>query len=146
MLRLLFLSAACLVLPLAGLLFAQWPLRELVQAYSVQANDLGQICFAVAMAFGVTAASRAGAHLVAGHHRRSPRFVATGVALCVLPWAGFLLWSTTGPVWQSVRTLEKFPETLDPGYFLIRVALWLLVVLVLLHALAGLRRTWSRNA
>jgi hypothetical protein len=40
MLRRLFLAAACLVLPLAALLFAQWPLRDLVPAGSLQANDL----------------------------------------------------------------------------------------------------------
>jgi len=36
--RLLFLASSLLVLPLALLLFAQWPLRELVQAYSTQAK------------------------------------------------------------------------------------------------------------
>lgn len=141
MLRRLFLAAGWLVLPLAALLCAQWPLRDLVRAGSQQANDLAQVCFALAMAFGVTAASRARGHLVAGHAARSPRFVAIGVALCVLPWSLFMLWATTGPVWQSVQALERFPETLDPGFFLVRLALWLLVVLVLLHALASAWRT-----
>lgn len=139
--RRLFLGAACLVLPLAALLFAQWPLRDLVQAGSPQANDLAQVLFALAMAFGVTHASRAGTHLVAGHHRRSRRWLAVGTAVCVAPWCLFMLRTATGPVWQAVRQLEKFPETLDPGYFLVRVALWLLVLLVLLHALACLWRT-----
>jgi hypothetical protein len=33
--------------------------------------------------------------------------------------------------------LERFPETLDPGYFLIKVSLWLLVAMVLVHTLAS---------
>jgi hypothetical protein len=136
MLRRLFLAAALLVLPLAALLFAQWPLRELVQAYSRQANDAAQVLFALAMAFGVTQASRAGTHLAAGAPRWR-RVRPLVIAACLLPWCLFMLWTTTGPVWEAVRTLEKFPDTLNPGYFLIRAAAWLMVLLVLLHALAA---------
>lgn len=138
--RRLFLAASFLVLPLALLLFAQWPLRDLVQAYSRQANDAGQVLFALAMAFGVTHASRAGTHLVAGPTRRSPRQAAIAAALCVLPWSLFMLWTSAAPVWASLRGLESFPDTLNPGYFLIKLALWILVLLVLLHALATLLR------
>jgi hypothetical protein len=137
-----FLLAAGLVLPLAVLLFAQWPLRELVQAYSREANDAAQVLFAVAMAFAVTHASRAGTHLVAGHRPRSRRFVASGVAICVLPWAGFMLANAAGPVWRSVRSLERFPETNNGGFFLIPLALLLLVSLVLLQALVACWRAW----
>src|SRR5205085_6516927 len=49
---------------LALLLFAQWPLRDWVQAYSREANDLAQIGFAFYVSLAVTAATRAGAHLV----------------------------------------------------------------------------------
>ena len=146
MLRRLFLAAAALVLPLAALLFAQWPLRELVQAYSRQANDAAQILFALAMAFGVTQATRAGTHLVAGHAPRSRRFLATGVAVCVLPWVLFMLASAAEPVWHSVRSLEKFPETLDAGFFLIRIALWLLALLVLLQSIGACWRAWRAHA
>jgi len=142
MIRRLFLLAAALVLPLAALLFAQWPLRELVRAYALQVNDVAQVLFALFMAFAVAHAGRAGTHLVAGHAPRSPRFVATGVAICVLPWAVFMLTNAAGPVWRSVRSLERFPETFDSGFFLIRVALILLVFLVLLQALDACRRAW----
>jgi len=130
----LLLAAAALVLPLAGLLFAQWPLRELVQAFSRQANDLGQVLFALYMAVAVTAATEAGAHLAAAHGRLGLRASSIAVLACTGPWALYLLVVTAQPVWQSLRTQEKFPETLDPGYFLIRVALWLLAALVLLQA------------
>src|SRR5207253_2573805 len=68
MLDRLFRAAAWLVLPLALLLFAQWPLRDLVQAYSREANDLAQVVFALYMAVAVSAATRANVHLSAGHH------------------------------------------------------------------------------
>ncbi|HXE48117.1 MAG TPA: hypothetical protein VN663_07070, partial [Ramlibacter sp.] len=77
MMRILLLVASLLVLPLAALLFAQWPLRDLVQAYSRQANDAAQILFALYMAVAVTAASHDGTHLTAGHppdeHAGPPR-------------------------------------------------------------------------
>jgi hypothetical protein len=43
-------------------------------------------------------------------------------------------------VWQSVMQMERFGETLTPGYFLIRLALWLLAALVLVHGIASVTR------
>jgi hypothetical protein len=43
-------------------------------------------------------------------------------------------------VWQSVTQLERFGETLTPGYFLIRIALWLLAALVLVQGVASVMR------
>ena len=124
MLRRVYLAAALLVLPLAALLFLQWPLRELVQAYSREANDAAQVLFALAMAFGVGYAGHTGTHLVAGPRLRSRRLAACATLACVLPWALFMLWTLSAPVWESLRTLERFPDTLNPGYFLIKVAAW----------------------
>jgi hypothetical protein len=142
----LFLAAAWLVLPLAGLLFAQWPLRDLVQAYSREANDTAQILFALFMAAGVTCASVTRSHLVAGQGRRSPGFVGVATALCVLPWALFMLWQTTGPVWHSVAIGERFSDTLDPGYFLVKLALWVMALLVALHAATSVWRSSRPHA
>ena len=58
-------AAQWLALPLVLLLFLQWPLRDIVRAYSREANDLGQIIFALFVAVSVTAATRAGTHLAA---------------------------------------------------------------------------------
>jgi TRAP-type C4-dicarboxylate transport system permease small subunit len=139
MMRVLVLCAGVLVLPLAALLFAQWPLRDLVQAYSRQTNDLAQIIFALYMAVAVTAASRDGAHLAAGHviHDReghARRWRAWAVLACVAPWAMFMLWSAGPQLWQSLLQLERFGETLSPGFFLIKLALGLMVVLILADA------------
>ena len=51
-----------LALPLIVLLFLQWPLRDFFRVYSREANDLGQILFALFVAVSVTAATRAGTH------------------------------------------------------------------------------------
>jgi TRAP-type C4-dicarboxylate transport system permease small subunit len=143
MFRILVPVASLLVLPLAVLLFAQWPLRDLVQAYSVQANDLAQILFALYMAVAVTAASRDGTHLAAGHapdgHAAPPRrWRAWALAACTVPWSLFILWTTALPVWRSIVQLERFGESLTAGYFLIKLALWLMAALILVDAVARL--------
>ena len=58
-------AAKWLALPLILLLFLQWPLRDLVHKFSREANDLGQVAFALFVAVSVTAATRAGTHLAA---------------------------------------------------------------------------------
>jgi hypothetical protein len=145
MFRWLFRAAALLLLPLTVLLWAQWPLRDLVQAGSREANDAGQVLFALEMAFGVTHASRAGSHLVAGAPRW-PWLRPVLIAACLLPWCLFMLWSTSRPIWEAVRSMERFPETLNPAYFLVKAAAWLMVLLVLLHALAAAVRGEGEHA
>src|SRR6185437_6785138 len=82
-----------LAIPISLLLFLQWPLREYVQAYSREANDLGQWLFALYVAASVVAATRAGTHLatdaVARHYRPATRrFLAhAGNLLALAPWA-----------------------------------------------------------
>jgi hypothetical protein len=131
--------SAWLVLPLAALLFAQWPLRELVQAGSRQANDAAQVLFALLMAFAVSAATRAGVHLSAAHHA-TPRggWRDWAVFACVAPWAVFLLWTSAPQVLRSLQSLERFPDTFNPGYFLLKLALWVLAALALADAVRTL--------
>lgn len=130
------LAAALLALPLAVLLAAQWPLRELVQAYSRQANDFAQIVFALYVAVAVTTASTAGSHLAAAHAgQQRGRWRSWALLACVGPWALFMLWSFAGPALDATRLLERFSETLNPGFFAIKLALLLLVGLVLAEAL-----------
>ncbi len=132
--------ASLLIAPLAALLCAQWPLREWVQAYSRQANDAAQIAFALYAAVAVTAATRAGSHLsAAAVHSPSPAWKRWALAACILPWAAFMLWVSAPSVWASLLGLEKFPETLSPGYFLIKLASWLLLLLAAVQAVVGLR-------
>ena len=132
--------AALLVLPLTILLCVQWPLREWIQSGSRLANDSAQILFALYVAVAVSAATRSGAHLATRHgpeHALRP-WRRRAAALCVVPWAIGTLWVAAPQVWQALLLLEKFPDTLNPGYFMIRVALAVLMLLVLAQALAAL--------
>jgi TRAP-type mannitol/chloroaromatic compound transport system permease small subunit len=139
-LRWTLLAASVLVLPLSLLLFLQWPLREWVQAYSREANDLAQVLFALYVALAVTAATRRHAHLAADALARrydaATRAVLARIgALAIqLPWALFVLWSAWPIVAQSVRQHESFPDTFNPGYFLLKVAVAVLAAAVAVQA------------
>lgn len=138
-----------LVLPLSLLLFLQWPLREWLQQGSREANDLAQILFATYVAIAVTYATSRHAHLATDvlAHRYSPRvrlrLERAGALLVALPWAAFVIHSAWPAVAQSVAQREAFPETYNPGYFLLRCSLLLLAGLVLLQALADVLRKRS---
>ncbi|MGZ5130323.1 MAG: TRAP transporter small permease subunit [Caldimonas sp.] len=140
-------AGAWLVLPLALLLFAQWPLRDAIGAWSRQANDVAQWLFALYVALALREATRRRAHMAAGlfvhsyperWQRRIARF---GESLCVLPWALFVLVSGAVPTWNSIVGLEAFPDTFNPLYFVIRASAWLLALLMTFQAVAELAGT-----
>ena len=139
-----------LVLPVALILFLQWPLRDFVQAYSREANDLGQWIFALYVSLAVTYATREHAHLAVdaiahGYPRRVREAIARwGTFLCVAPWAAFMIWTVGPTVQRSVLALERFSETYNPGYFLVKVAAMLLAVLALIQAVLDLLRPARR--
>ncbi|MDQ6683497.1 MAG: hypothetical protein M3Z16_00075, partial [Pseudomonadota bacterium] len=127
------------VLPLAVLLFAQWPLRDFVGAWSLQANDVAQWLFALYVGFAIRATTARGEHLAAssGLGRKLPPRQSLDrrrEALLVLPWALFVVVSGAGSTWRSLLSLEAFPDTFDPLYFLIRGGAWLLALLMSLQA------------
>ena len=132
---------AVLVLPLALLLFLQWPLREIVHAYSAEANDLAQIIFAVYIGVAITAATRQNSHLASDaltrrYSERSRRTLRRVAALLVLvPWSAFMVWAAWPPALDSIRHLERFSETFNPGYFIIRSVIVLLAIAILAQGL-----------
>lgn len=133
-------ATAPLALAVTLLLCLQWPLRDAVAAGATQANDLAQWLFALYVAVAVRHAGRRGAHLVArpdlaGADGRGGALRRLGAALCVLPWSLFVALSAWPMVRASVRGLERFPETADPGYFLVKAALLLLAALLALQSL-----------
>lgn len=136
-----------LVLPVSFLLFAQWPMRDLAYAYATQANDLAQWMFALYVSLAFTLATRERTHLASDFLAQcySPRtrsqITRIGGFLCVAPWSLFILVVSTPAVWQSILELEKFPETYDPGYFIIKVATWLLALLALAQAVLSVLRS-----
>ena len=135
-----------LALPLVLLLFLQWPLRDLVRAYSREANDLGQIIFALFVAVSVTAATRAGTHLAAdtltqrynAQTRRRLRKLCAAIGL--LPWALFVFIASKSFIVLSVLELERFPDTNNPGYYLIKLALWVMAILIVAQSLVEIFR------
>jgi TRAP-type mannitol/chloroaromatic compound transport system permease small subunit len=143
-------ALAWLLLPVVALLFLQWPLRDLVQAYSREANDLGQLLFALYVAAAFTAATRARTHLAADllaarySAARREQLSRIGAALVLVPWSLFILASGSKAVFASIAGLEGFPETFHPGYFIVKFAVWLLALLVSLQAIADTVR--SRHA
>jgi TRAP-type C4-dicarboxylate transport system permease small subunit len=130
-----------LVLPVSLLLLLQWPLREWLHAYSVEANDLAQWLFALYVSLALTEATRHRSHLAADSFARRyapatrQRIARAAGLLCLVPWSLFILVMSWSSVVQSVAQLERFPETYNPGYFIIRTSTWLLALLVLLQAL-----------
>jgi TRAP-type mannitol/chloroaromatic compound transport system permease small subunit len=139
-------AAQWLILPVVILLFLQWPLRDLVRSHSREANDLGQWLFALYVAMSVTAATRARTHLAADllARRYTPAvrdlIARCGAALGLVPWALLLLVAGKSIVLNSVGVLEAFPDTNNPGYFFIKIALWLLGGLVLAQAVLDMTR------
>jgi len=135
-----------LILPVVLLLFLQWPLRDLVRSYSREANDLGQWIFALYVAASVTAATRARTHLAADMvaRRYGPRvrsaLIRCGSAFGLVPWALLVLIAGKNLVLSSLIALEGFPDTYNPGYFIIKIALWVLAGLVLAQAVLDMAR------
>ena len=72
-------------------------------------------------------------------------FVARGLgALAGLaPWALFVLYASRQGVWMSLSQLESFPDTYNPGYFLVKLALWVLAGLLFLQAIVDVVRPRS---
>ncbi len=134
-------AGAILVLPVSLLLFLQWPLRDVVQMYSREANDLAQCLFALYVSIAITYATRRHAHLATDvfAQRYAPRTRATlarvGALLVLVPWSLFILYAAWPMAAQSVRQLEAFPETYNSGYFVLKIALLLAATLVLVQAL-----------
>lgn len=145
-------SLQWLILPVVLLLFLQWPLRDLVRSHSREANDLGQWIFALYVAASVTAATRARTHLAADMLARRYRpalrawLVRCGAALGLVPWALLVLIAGKNLVWSSLVSLENFPDTYNPGYFIIKLALWVLAGLVLAQAVLDIARSRPETA
>jgi len=143
-LRLVTTAASVLVLPLALLLCAQWPLRDLLHAYSREANDLAQLLFGLYVAIAVTYATRCRGHLtpdtLARHYPpRVRRWIARVAAVAIaMPWSLFVLYAAAPMAWLSLRQLEGFPDTFNPGYFILKLGVCVLAALVFLQAIVDI--------
>jgi len=61
---------------------------------------------------------------------RARRWLAFAAAAVLLPWSATLLWLAVPQIVQSLAQQERFAETLNPGYFVIRLAMGLLLLLI----------------
>ncbi|MCX8017742.1 MAG: TRAP transporter small permease subunit, partial [Rhodocyclaceae bacterium] len=115
--------------------------REWVQQGAREANDLAQLGFGLYVAIAITYATRQRAHLATDvlAHRYRPalrrRIGRLANIFIALPWAAFVLYAAWPTLRQSVGQLEAFPDTTNPGYFLLRLAVALCALLVGLQAL-----------
>lgn len=103
-----------------------------------QANDLAQLVFAMYAALAVNAASAANTHIslqseqdLSGVPQASWKIYLQW--LCVVPWACFMVWTWWGDVLRSVFGLERFVDSNLPAYFVLKIALLLLVMLLALR-------------
>lgn len=141
---LLLAAAKWLALPIVTLLFLQWPLRTMLGVYSREANDLGQWLFAIYVAASISAATRARAHLaadtVARRYSAATRewLARAGAVFGLIPWSIIVLVTSWNIVRDSTLLLERFPDTGNPGYFIIKLALLLMALLVLIEGLLEL--------
>jgi len=137
-------AAKWLALPIVILLFLQWPLRSVIGLYSREANDLGQWLFALYVAASIAAATRARAHLaadtIARNYSTATRqwLARAGALFGLIPWSIIVLVTGWSLVRDSVLLLERFPDTGNPGYFIIKLALLLMALLVLVQGLLDL--------
>jgi TRAP-type mannitol/chloroaromatic compound transport system permease small subunit len=135
-----------LLLPVVALLFLQWPLRDLVRSYSREANDLGQWLFALYVAMAFTAATRAHTHLSADtvariySARTRARLALLGALIGLVPWALFVIFGGATLVLSSLQVFERFADTSNPGYFVIKFAVWVLAGLILCQAIIDIAR------
>jgi TRAP-type mannitol/chloroaromatic compound transport system permease small subunit len=139
-------AAKWLALPVVALLFLQWPLRAIVGSYSREANDLGQWLFALYVAASITAATRAKTHLMADTISRNYSDATrlwlgrAGALFGLIPWSIIVLVTGWNIVRNSILLLEHFPDTGNPGYFIIKAALLVLALLILIEGVIGLFR------
>ena len=139
-------GAKWLALPVVTLLFLQWPLRSIVGLYSREANDLGQWLFALYVAASIPAATRAKTHLAADTISRNYSdamrqwLARAGALFGLIPWSMIVLVTSWSIVRDSTLLLERFPDTGNPGYFIIKLALLILVLLILIEGAIGLFR------
>ena len=59
--------------------------------------------------------------------------------------APFVLTASKPAVWGSVAAFEAFPDTANPGYFIVKLAVWIMALMVLAQALIEIARPLPRD-
>ncbi len=95
----LTVGASGLVIGLCLLLFVQWPLRDWIQAYSRQANYIGQIIFSLYAAVAIAAASVTNSHLAISHPHK-------GAVKGKVPWRNWAPFLCVGILLQRLTVAD----------------------------------------
>ena len=138
---------AWLVLAVVFLLFVQNPLREYVGRGQFLANDYGQLSHAAVFLVGVAYAWRwdrqVRVDLFYRHMTARARALVNllGTVFLLGPWLALVIWNALPTVRDSVRLLERFPESGSPGYFVMKALLLVFAALLAIQALAVVARS-----
>jgi len=88
-----------------------------------------------------------GCHEPRRHHRSHRHSARTrrrlnqaGAAVGLLPWALFVLIAGKSAVVASIAHLESFQDSGNPGYFLVKLALWVMAAAILGQSLVDIFR------
>ena len=139
--------AAWLVLAVVFFLFVQNPLREFVGRGQFVANDMGQLAHAAVFMIGVAYAWRWDRQVRVDllYRRMGPRTRALvnllGTVFLLLPWLALVAWDAFPSAIDSVKLLERFPESNSPGFYVMRSIVPVFVVLVAMQAAAVIARS-----
>jgi len=139
--------SAWLVLAVVFLLFVQNPLREYIGRGQFFANDMGQLCHAAVFMIGIAYAWRWDRQVRVDlfYRRMGARARAIvnllGTLLLLGPWLAFVAWDASPTALQSIKLLERFPESGSPGYFIMVSLLVVFSAMLALQALAVVARS-----
>ena len=137
---LVYRLARPLALVVTVLLFVQWPLREMAGSGALLVNDFAQLLFALYVAVALPWASVRQSHLAAHPEALGrARWRRIGAALAPLAWCAWVLVTAAVPSWNSLRQAESFPDSFNPGYFVIKIALLIMAALLAWQCLRELK-------
>jgi TRAP-type mannitol/chloroaromatic compound transport system permease small subunit len=139
-------AVSWLALTVVLLLFLQNPLRELRIGGQTLANDMGQLAHACVFIVGAAYAWRwrSLVRVDIFYQRMGPGAQALvnliGTILLLLPWVAVVAWYSVPLALDAVRIREIFPDSSNPGHFLMKVLLLVFVFLLTLQASAVIAR------
>ena len=114
------------------LLFLQWPLRDFVQSLFARGQRSRADGLRAVRRASVTAATRADSHLAAdlvaqrySNERGAGWSSRSAVCSALLPWAVFVAGRRQKCSSHQRTRHEAFRSSGNPGYFVVKIALWL---------------------